>query len=177
MRGFFQGLGPITGPTPCVRASRSCPCGAPCGPGGDGHGPTQRLPRPAPDVAVPARGLRPRQGRVRLARGGLPRVRSAAAPRWALAGLPTLPARSPVTAAAPVPEARAGRGASVVGSTFPVGDLHSFTSCRFVSAHPNAGHEPRALARRLQALVRRRATPAEPLRGLLSQFLLQPEVD
>src|SRR5437870_1413623 len=26
----------------------------------------------------------------------------------------------------------------MVGETFTVGDLHSFTPCRFVSAHPNA---------------------------------------
>src|SRR5262245_22301639 len=26
--------------------------------------------------------------------------------------------------------------------TFAVGDLHSFTLCRFVSAHPNAGRQP-----------------------------------
>ena len=30
----------------------------------------------------------------------------------------------------------------MVGSTFPVGDLHSFTSCRFVPAHPNGRGEP-----------------------------------
>ena len=90
------------GPTPCVRASRSGPCGAPCGPCGAGPGPTQSRPRPAHEVSVQARGLRPRQGRVRLAewraRCGLPRVRSAAAPRGAMAGLPTRPARAPANA-------------------------------------------------------------------------------
>src|SRR5919204_1200921 len=54
-------------PTPCIRASWSCPYGSPCGPCCDGQGQTQGLPSPAHDVSVHARGLRPRQGRVRLA--------------------------------------------------------------------------------------------------------------
>jgi hypothetical protein len=57
--------------------------------------------------------------------------------------------------------------------------LHSRYICLYSSKllGSNAGHEPRALARRLHALIRRRAAHARPLRGLLSQFLLQPEVD
>jgi hypothetical protein len=45
-----------------------------------------------------------------------------------------------------VPKARACPGASGVGETCTVGDLRSCTSCRFVSAHPNAGGEPRPIA-------------------------------
>ena len=69
------------GPTPGVRASWSCPWGAPGGPCSDGQGQTQGLPSPAPNVAVPARGLRPRQVRGRLALVACPLWPSACAER------------------------------------------------------------------------------------------------
>jgi hypothetical protein len=69
------------GPTPCVRASRACPWGAPRGPCGDGHGPPPGLPGPAHEVSVHARGLRPRQGRGRLAQAACPLWPAACAER------------------------------------------------------------------------------------------------
>jgi hypothetical protein len=60
------------GPTPGVWASRACPWGAPCGPWGERPGQPPGLPRPAHQVPVHARGLRPRQGRVRLAHAACP---------------------------------------------------------------------------------------------------------
>src|SRR5262252_6960451 len=134
-------------PTPWVHASWSCLWGSPCGPCGDRPGQTQGLPRPAPTVAGHARGLRPRQVRGRLARAARPLVPSACAARVGTQDAPAFGALSP---ACPcpcprftvlVPEARAGLGASVGGDPFAVGDLHSFTLCRFVSAHPNARPE------------------------------------
>src|SRR5712664_2796848 len=74
-------LGLWNGPTPCVRASRSCPYGSPCGPCGDGQGQTQGLPSPAHDVSMHARGLRPRQVRVRLAIVACPLLPSACSER------------------------------------------------------------------------------------------------
>src|SRR5215813_1987323 len=68
-------------PTPCVRASRSWPCGSPCGPCCDGQGQTQGLPSPAHNVSVHARGLRPRQVRVRLAIVACPLLPSACSER------------------------------------------------------------------------------------------------
>src|SRR4029453_15547220 len=68
-------------PTPCIRASWSCPCGSPCGPCCDRQGQTQSLPSPAHDVSVHARGLRPRQVRVRLAMVACPLLPSACSER------------------------------------------------------------------------------------------------
>ena len=57
-------------PTPCTRASRSCPMGSPCGPSTHGPGQIQGLPGSVHRVSVHARGLRPRQVRLPLAKTG-----------------------------------------------------------------------------------------------------------
>src|SRR2546429_7485787 len=107
-------------PTPCVRASRSCPCGSPCGPCCDGQGQTQSLPSPAHDVSAHARGLRPRQVRVRLARVACPLLPSAWSERG---GTQIGHFRAPYSACTfpcqrftdPVTQARARLGARGVG--------------------------------------------------------------
>jgi hypothetical protein len=53
---------------PAPGTSRSCPVGAPCGPGERSSGQRQGLPGAAHRVATPARGRRPRRVRRRLAR-------------------------------------------------------------------------------------------------------------
>jgi hypothetical protein len=72
-------------PTPCTRASRSCPVGSPCGPGDHSSGQMQGLPGSAHSVSMHAEVSDP-AGSVyaspgRRIRCCLPRVRSASAPR------------------------------------------------------------------------------------------------
>src|SRR5262249_19373914 len=91
------------------RPLRSCPVGSPYGPGDGSSGQMQGLPGSAHSVSVHARGLRPRQVRLRLAITAYPLLPSACAERvstqdWPISGLHTLPARSPVNASpAPLP--------------------------------------------------------------------------
>jgi len=91
-------------PTPCTRASRSCPVGSPCGPGDRSSGQRQGLPGSAHSVSTHARGLRPRRVRLRLARTASTVLPSACSERVGtrkkapISGLNTLPACSPVNA-------------------------------------------------------------------------------
>jgi hypothetical protein len=73
--------GLCSGPTPCTRPARSCPSGAPGGPGKTSPGQRQGLPGSAQSVFTPARGLRPRQVRGRLAVAAPSRLPSACAER------------------------------------------------------------------------------------------------
>src|SRR4029450_12197767 len=87
---------------PCITAVARG--GVPCGPHSTYQGQGQGLPGPAHDVSVPARGGAPARGGDvvpgRWSTWGLPRVRSAAAPRRGpLSGLHTLPAHAPGNAA------------------------------------------------------------------------------
>jgi hypothetical protein len=90
-------------PTPCTRPSRSYPSGSPCGPDDHSSGQMQGLPGSAYSVSAHARGLRPRQVRVRLAITAYPLWPSACSERvgtqdWPISGRNTLPAPSPVNA-------------------------------------------------------------------------------
>ena len=104
-------LGLWSGPTPCPRPSRPCPCGvrrAGLGAIDQARGRASRVPPTMcpcmPGVFDPARGGSTLPSRCIPC--GLPRVRSASAPRHSpLSGLHTLPARSPVNASrSPLPK-------------------------------------------------------------------------
>ena len=145
------------GPTPGLRASRPGPCRvhrADLTAMGQARDRASRVPPTLlpclPGVSDPAGSVSPSPAR--CLRCGLPRVRSASAPRTSpIAGRHTLPARSPVTASRlPLPVATHDSG--------PVWVAHPALSGTFTLSHP-AGlsrHTPTAGEPRPEARAQRR---------------------